>query len=46
MATTGNAGTGRVVMYLLDTNTCIFLKNKKPMQVLDKLRNAIDIVLY
>ena len=29
-------------MYLLDTNTCIFLKNKKPEHVLDRLRSAIE----
>jgi tRNA(fMet)-specific endonuclease VapC len=30
-------------MYLLDTNTCIFLKNKKPIHVLEKLKKAIDL---
>ncbi len=29
-------------MYLLDTNTCIFLINKKPVHVLDRLRKALD----
>jgi len=29
-------------MYLLDTNTCIFLKNKKPIHVLEKLRSVLD----
>jgi len=29
-------------MYLLDTNTCIFLKNKKPEHVLARLKAAID----
>jgi len=29
-------------MFLLDTNTCIFLKNKKPIHVLDKLRSVLD----
>ena len=29
-------------MYLLDTNTCIFIKNKKPIHVLDRLRKALD----
>ncbi len=29
-------------MYLLDTNTCIFLKNKKAEHVLGRLRSAID----
>jgi tRNA(fMet)-specific endonuclease VapC len=28
-------------MYLLDTNICIFLKNKKPPHVLERLRSAI-----
>ena len=28
-------------MYLLDTNTCIFLKNKKPPHVLERLQLAI-----
>lgn len=28
-------------MYLLDTNICIFLKNKKPPHVLERLRAAI-----
>ena len=29
-------------MYLLDTNICIFLKNKKPVHVLEKLRSVLD----
>lgn len=29
-------------MYLLDTNTCIFIKNKKPLHVLDRLREALS----
>ena len=33
-------------MYLLDTNTCIFLKNKKPEHVLSRLRDAIDDGVY
>jgi len=33
-------------MYLLDTNTCIFLKNKKPLHVLDKLKSVIDLGVY
>ena len=33
-------------MYLLDTNTCIFLKNKKPLHVLDKLKNCIDLGVH
>lgn len=28
-------------MYLLDTNTCIFIKNKKPLHVLEKLHKEI-----
>lgn len=33
-------------MYLLDTNTCIFLKNKKPLHILDKLQNALASGVY
>ncbi|HOD62556.1 MAG TPA: type II toxin-antitoxin system VapC family toxin [Bacilli bacterium] len=29
-------------MYLLDTNTCIFLKNRKPLHVLDRLKSALN----
>jgi len=29
-------------MYLLDTNTCIFLKNKKPVHVLERLRSVLN----
>ena len=29
-------------MYLLDTNTCIFIKNNKPLHVLEKLRSVLD----
>ena len=29
-------------MYLLDTNICIFLKNRKPIQVLERLKAVID----
>ena len=29
-------------MYLLDTNICIFLKNRKPVHVLEKLRSVLD----
>jgi|WetSurMetagenome_2_1015567.scaffolds.fasta_scaffold478140_2 tRNA(fMet)-specific endonuclease VapC len=29
-------------MYLLDTNICIFLKNRKPVQVLERLKSVID----
>ncbi len=39
---TANAGKRRVVMYLLDTNTCIFIKNKKPSHVLERLHEALD----
>jgi tRNA(fMet)-specific endonuclease VapC len=28
-------------MYLLDTNTCIFLINRKPLHVLDRLKGAM-----
>ena len=28
-------------MYLIDTNTCIFLKNKKPIHVLEKLKSIL-----
>lgn len=33
-------------MYLLDTNICIFIINKKPIHVLDKLRNVIEQKIY
>jgi tRNA(fMet)-specific endonuclease VapC len=33
-------------MYLLDTNTCIFIKNKKPLRVLEKLRSVIEKNVY
>jgi tRNA(fMet)-specific endonuclease VapC len=29
-------------MYLLDTNTCIFLINRKPAPVMDRLRRALN----
>lgn len=29
-------------MYLLDTNTCIFIKNRKPAHVLERLRTSLD----
>jgi tRNA(fMet)-specific endonuclease VapC len=29
-------------MYLLDTNICIFIKNKKPYHVLHKLKSILD----
>ncbi len=29
-------------MYLLDTNICVFLKNRKPPQVLEKLKAVLD----
>lgn len=28
-------------MYLLDTNTCIFIKNRKPAHVLERLRSSL-----
>jgi tRNA(fMet)-specific endonuclease VapC len=33
-------------MYLLDINTCIVLKNKKPLHILDKLRSVVDLGVY
>ena len=33
-------------MYLLDTNICIFIMNKKPMHVLARLEKAIDQGIY
>ena len=33
-------------MYLLDTNSCIFIKNKKPEHVLEKLRSVIKERVY
>lgn len=33
-------------MYLIDTNTCIFLKNKKPIHVLEKLRSVLYKDVY
>lgn len=33
-------------MYLLDTNTCIFLKNKKPIHVLEKLKSVLNRDVY
>jgi tRNA(fMet)-specific endonuclease VapC len=33
-------------MYLLDTNICIFLKNKKPIHVLERLQQVIDNTIY
>ena len=29
-------------MYLIDTNTCIFLKNNKPIHVLEKLKSVLN----
>ena len=29
-------------MYLIDTNTCIFLKNEKPIHVLEKLKSVLN----
>ena len=33
-------------MYLIDTNICIFIKNKRPEHVLEKLRAAIHKKVY
>ena len=33
-------------MYLLDTNICIFIINKKPVHVLEKLRSVIEQNIY
>jgi tRNA(fMet)-specific endonuclease VapC len=33
-------------MYLIDTNTCIFLENKKPIHVLEKLRSVLNKDVY
>jgi len=33
-------------MYLLDTNTCIFINNKKPVHVLERLQRAIEQKVY
>jgi len=33
-------------MYLLDTNTCIFIINKKPSCVLNKLRSVVGQGIY
>ncbi len=33
-------------MYLLDTNICIFIKNKKPLNVLEKLHRIINQTVY
>jgi tRNA(fMet)-specific endonuclease VapC len=33
-------------MYLLDTNTCIFLINNRPIWVLDKLKCALNESIY
>jgi tRNA(fMet)-specific endonuclease VapC len=33
-------------MFLLDTNICIFIKNKKPIHVLDRLRKALDHKIF
>jgi tRNA(fMet)-specific endonuclease VapC len=33
-------------MYLLDTNTCIFLKNKKPINVLERLKSVLNHDVY
>jgi len=33
-------------MYLLDTNICVFLKNKKPLQILEKLETALSFGVF
>ena len=33
-------------MYLLDTNICIFIKNRKPLNVLEKLHRIIKQTVY
>ena len=33
-------------MYLLDTNICIFLKNRKPIQVLERLHSIINTNIF
>jgi tRNA(fMet)-specific endonuclease VapC len=33
-------------MYLLDTNICIFIKNRKPLNVLGKLHSVIKQTVY
>jgi len=33
-------------MYLLDTNICIFLKNRKPIQVLERLHSIINTNVF
>ncbi len=33
-------------MYLLDTNICIFIKNRKPLYVLEKLRSVIEKSIF
>ena len=33
-------------MYLLDTNSCIFIKNKKPKHVLERLHRVIKEKVY
>jgi tRNA(fMet)-specific endonuclease VapC len=33
-------------MYLLDTNICIFIKNRKPLHVLEKLRSVLQQTVY
>jgi tRNA(fMet)-specific endonuclease VapC len=33
-------------MYLLDTNSCIFIKNKKPENVLERLHSVIKEKVY
>jgi tRNA(fMet)-specific endonuclease VapC len=33
-------------MYLLDTNICIFIKNRKPVHVLEKFRSVLEQTVY
>jgi len=33
-------------MYLLDTNICIFIKNRKPIQVLERLHSIINADVF
>ncbi len=33
-------------MYLLDTNICIFIKNRKPLYILEKLRSVLEQTVY
>jgi len=33
-------------MYLLDTDICIFIKNRTPLYVLEKWRNVLEQTVY